>query len=405
MKTGPALLALSIVLAGCATEPRPTDAMALEPAFPPLPPARMAPLRAAAGVFYTAEFARGTMSDRSAPEVSHRPGPASVALFDHVLASAFERVVRLSTWPPATPAAADTALVFVPRIAGVATIRDPSSHTAAGFFSRLIEYGVDLYTPAGVRVDSWTLYARSRIEGAWTPRNDGLYPAAFRDAAAQLLASIVRRPALAAKLPVARSADAPGRPAAPRTVSRGPIRLAIASVLEPTAASDRKSGNDAACLADALSQAVPQVSIVPFEQIQDDLFPWFEGSTLMDTAQRMSDLMRQAAVRDGFEHAGVDFMALIHSERTSNRNPDALRCDTTYRAPGCSGVRGDALKTRLQVTLWNLRRFTMSAKFEVESAGSATFAGLTVPIPGAEKSSGSACERAAAAIGQLIGGR
>lgn len=405
MRTAPALLALSVVLAACATEPRPTDAIVLEPAFPSLPPARMAPMRAAAGVFYSAEFSRGTTTDRNAPEVSHRPGPASVALFDHVLASAFERVVRVPTWPPPAPDAADVVVVFVPRIAGVATIRDPPSQTAAGFSGRLIEYGVDLYTPAGVRVDSWTLYARSRMEGAWTPRNDALYPVAFRDAAAQLLASIARRPALAAKLPVAPAADASGRAPAPRTVSRGSTRVAITSLLEPAAAGERKSGNDAICLADTLSRAVPEVSIVPLEEIRDALFPWFEVSTLMDTAQRMPDLLRQRAVRDGFERAGVDYMALIHSERTSSRNPDALRCDTTYRAPGCSGVRGDALKTRLQVTLWNLRRFTMSAKFEVESAGSATIAGLTVPIPGAERSSGSACERAAAAISQLIAGR
>lgn len=405
MRAAPALLAVSVVLAACATEPRPSDPNVLEPAFPALPPARIAPVQAAAGVFYSAEFARGTMSDRNAPEVSHRPGPASVALFDHVLASTFERVVRLSAWPPQAPDVAEAALVFVPRILGVTTIRDPSSQTAAGFSGRLIEYGVDLYTPTGVRVDSWTLHARSRIEGAWTPGNDALYPAAFRDAAAQLLTSIARRPALTAKLPVAPTADAAGRAPAPHTVLRGSIRVAIASVMGPAAASERKSGNDAICLADTLSRVVPELSIVPLEEIRDALFPWFEVSTLMDTAQRMSDLMRQRAVRDGFEHAGVDYMALIHSERTSNRNPDALRCDTTYRAPGCSGVRGDALKTRLQVTLWNLRRFTMSARFEVESAGSATIAGLTVPIPGAEKSSGNACERAAAAISQLIAGR
>jgi hypothetical protein len=55
------------------------------------------------------------------------------------------------------------------------------------------------------------------------------------------------------------------------------------------------------------------------------------------------------------------------------------------------------------VTLWNLRRFTMSARFEVEGAGAATFAGLTVPIPGSQAASASACERAAEAIGHLVG--
>lgn len=401
MKPAHAVLALCIGLTGCATQPGPNDPIVLQPAFPSLPAARLAPLPTAVGVFYTPEFTHGAMTDRGAPEVTHRPGTASIALFDHVLAAAFEGVVRLSAWPPPAAAAPqDTALVFVPRIAGVATIRNRPTQTAAGFSGRLIEYGVDVYTSGGDRIDSWILLARSRMDGAWAPRDDRLYPAAFRDAAAQLLTSIVRRPALHARLPVAARAEI--APARPHANQRGPIRLAITSLLEPSESRERKTANDAACLADALAQANPEMSIVPVEQIQDALFPWFEHSTLMDTAQQMPELMRQTAVQDGIGTAGLDYVALIHTERSSDRNPDVVRCDTTYRAPGCSGVRGDALKTRLQVTLWDLRRFTMSAKFEVESAGSATFAGLTVPIPGTRQASASACERAAAAISHLI---
>jgi len=47
----------------------------------------------------------------------------------------------------------------------------------------------------------------------------------------------------------------------------------------------------------------------------------------------------------------------------------------------------------------------LALSFEVESAGSATFAGLTVPIPGTDKSSARACERAADAISHLVGTR
>ena len=404
MKPAHAILALWIGLIGCANQPGASDAIVLQPAFPSLPAARLAPLPTAVGVFYTPEFTRGAITDRGAPEVTHRPGIASIALFDHVLAAAFEGVARLSAWPPPTavPPAAG-ALIFVPKIAGIATVRSPATQTAPGFSGRLIEYGVDVYASGGERIDSWTLHARSRTEGAWTPRDDRLYPAALRDAAAQLLNAIARRPALRARLPVATQPEI--TPAGPRTGRPGPIRLAITSLLEPSDASEGKTVNPSACLADGLAQAHPEVSIVPVEQIRDALFPWFEPSILIDTAQRMPELMRQAAVRDGVGSAGLDYIVLIHTERSSDRNPDALRCDTTYRAPGCSGVRGDPLKSRLQVTLWNLRRFTMSARFEVESAGSATIAGLTVPIPGTRQKSAGACERAAAAISHLIESR
>ena len=399
-----AALALWIGLGGCATQPEPNDSIVLLPAFPSLPAARLTPLPIAVGVHYAPEFAHGVVVDRSAPEVTHRPGPASVALFDHVLASAFEGVVRVAAWPPpANDRQQNVALVFVPRIVGVATVRNPPSRTSGGFSGRLIEYAVDVFTTAGDRVDAWTLHARSQRDGAWSPRDDRLYTAAFRDAAAQLLTAIVRRPALRARLPAARQPET--APSGPRAAPPGPIRLAITSLLEPSESGERKTVNDAACLAGALAQSHPEMSVVPVEEIRDALFPWFERSTLMDAAQQMPELMRQAAVRAGIGSAGLDYVALIHTERSSDRNPDALRCDTTLRAPGCSGVRGDALKTRLQVTLWNLRRFTMSARFEVESAGSATIAGLTVPIPGSRQGSASACERAAAAISHLIEAR
>lgn len=404
MKPAYAFLALWACLGGCAVQPAPPDANELRPALPVLPQARFAPLPTAVGVFYTPEFSHHPVADRSLPGLSHRPGAASIALFDRVLESAFERVVRLSAWPLAAgDAPPEISLVFVPGIAGIATLRYPPGQAAPASASRLLEYGVEVFTPAGERIDSWTLHAKSRMDGTWSAREDRLYPAALRDAAAQLLTSIAWRPALNSRLPGARPAE--GSVSASHPASRPAVRLAISSLLEPAESRERRIANDAACLAQALTRAVPQVSVVPLEDIQDALFPWFEHSSLMDTAQHMPELLRQPAVREGVRSAGLDYVALIHTERSSERDPGAVRCDTTYKAPGCSGVRGDALKTRLQVTLWNLRRFIMSARFEVEGAGAATFAGLTVPIPGAQASSASACERAAEAIGQLIGSR
>jgi hypothetical protein len=402
MKPVHAFIALWACLAGCVTQPAPPDANVLQPVFPALPQARFAPLPASVGVYYTPKFSIHPVADRSAPGLSHRPGAASIALVDRVLESAFERVVRLSAWPLAAAAEPpEYSLVFVPRIAGIATIRNPPGQAAPASAGRLLEYRVEVFTPAGERIDSWTLHAKSRMDGAWTAREDRLYPAALRDASAQLLTSIAWRPALTSRLPGARPAE--GSVPAPHPVSRATVRLAIASLLEPAESRERRTASDAACLAEALTRTVPQASVVPLEDVQDALYPWFEHSSLMDTAQRMPELLRQPTVREGIRSAGLDYVALIHTERSSERNSDAVRCDTTYKAPGCSGVRGDALKTRLQVTLWNLRRFTMSARFEVEGAGAATFAGLTVPIPGSQASSVSACERAAEAIGNLVG--
>ena len=182
------------------------------------------------------------------------------------------------------------------------------------------------------------------------------------------------------------------------------MRLSIASPLEPAETRDRTVAGDAGCITETLAQANPRITVVPLEQVQDDLFPWFEPANLVETAQRMLELMRLASVREGLTAAGLDYVAFLRTERSSERNPEAVRCDTTYRAPGCSGVRADALKSRVQATVWNLRRYSMSARFETESAGAATFSGVAVPIPGERASPASACARAADAIGRLIGG-
>jgi len=143
------------------------------------------------GVFYSAEFAQQAVADRALTGISHRAGAASVALFDRVLEAAFEQVVRLPAWP--VPAGAErpaVAVVFVPRLAGIATVQTPGST------ARLLEYVIEAYAPSGERIDSWTIHAKSRREGPWGARDDPLYPAALRDAAAQLLTSVATRSAL-----------------------------------------------------------------------------------------------------------------------------------------------------------------------------------------------------------------
>ena len=395
MSPARALLAIAACLAGCAAPTDRPDPNVLQPAPASLPQPRVVASPAKVAVYYSADFAHSPVADRGIAGVSHRAGPASVALFDRVLDAQFGEVLRLPAWPPAAgaerPAAA---FVLVPRFAGIATVRAPGST------ARLVEYAIEAFAPDGQRIDAWTIYAKSRRDGPWSAREDDLYPAALRDAAAQLLISIAERPALKRRLPAVAVAQVPGtRLGTPA----GAVRIAITSPLE-AAERERAEAGDAKCIAEALAQANPHASVVPLEQVQDELFPWFEHANLAETSQRMLELMRLPPVREGLSASRLDYVAFLHTERSTERNPEAVRCDTTYRAPGCSGVRADALKSRIQVSLWNLKRYSMSARFETESAGSATFSGVTVPIPGQRASPASACARAGDAIGRLVGG-
>ena len=391
MKHSRALLALAACLAGCAGPSDRPDANSIQPAPAALPQARVTALPAKVAIFYSQAFVQQPVPDRGIAEISHRAGAASVALFDRVLEASFEQVIRLPAWPPAAgtqPPA--VALVFVPRFAGIATVRTPGST------ARLLEYAIDAYAPSGERIDSWTVYAKSRRDGAWSARDDDLYPAALRDAAAQLLTTVAARPALKRRLPDAAVTSASAR--RPVAAPAGAVRVSITSPLDAV-----EGRGEARCVAEALARAHPGATVVPLEQVQDELFPWFEHANLAETSQRMLELMRLPPVREGLAASRLDYVAFLHTERSSERNPESIRCDTTYRAPGCSGVRGDALKSRVQVSVWNLKRYSMSARFETESAGSATFSGVAVPLAG-QQSSASACARAGDAIGRLVDG-
>ena len=387
-----ALLALAACLAGCAGPSDRPDPNSIQPAPAALPQARVSPLPAAVAVFYSPAFVQQPVTDRGIAEISHRAGAASVALFDRVLEASFDQVLRLPAWPAAAGSEAPAvALVFVPRFAGIATIRTPGST------ARLLEYAIDVFMPSGERIDSWTVYARSRRDGAWSAREDDLYPAALRDAAAQLLASVATRPALKRRLPEAALTSGAGK--RPAGAPAANVRVSITSPLDAV-----EARGEARCVAEALARAHPGATVVPLEQVRDELFPWFEHANLAETSQRMVELMRLPPVREGLAAARLDYVAFLHTERSSERNPETIRCDTTFRAPGCSGVRGDAIKSRIQVSVWNLKRYSMSARFETESAGSATFSGVAVPLAAQQSSAGSACARAGDAIGRLIGG-
>src|SRR5262249_12153400 len=137
MNRARALFAIAACLTGCAAPPDRPDPNSIQPAPVALPPARVVPSPAAVAVFYSPGFTRQQVADRAMPSLSHRPGPASVALFDRVLEAAFGQVVRLPAWPSDPGKRPEVALVFVPRVAGIATVQTPGST------ARLVDYTIE----------------------------------------------------------------------------------------------------------------------------------------------------------------------------------------------------------------------------------------------------------------------
>ena len=224
-------VAVAAWLAGCAGPTDRPDDNVIQPAPASLPQPRVSPVPVKVAVFYSPEFAQHPVADRALAGVSHRAGAASVALFDRVLEAAFEQVVRLPAWPlPADAERPAVAAIFVPRFAGIATVQAPGST------ARLVEYAIEAYVPSGERIDSWTIYAKSRREGSWSARDDQLYPAALRDAAAQLLTSVATRPALKRRLPAAAPASAGTRAGG---TPAGAVRVSVTSPLEAAEARER----------------------------------------------------------------------------------------------------------------------------------------------------------------------
>ncbi|MDH3314629.1 MAG: hypothetical protein OER43_02520 [Gammaproteobacteria bacterium] len=376
-----ALVALALLLmSGCAAQRTVLPAWTL----PQLPPPRVATLPLTVGVHYPDAFHREKHQDKMGEAFwyVHKPGGASVALFDSVLSATFERIVRIPTWPPTGGAHPEVALVIVPNISDVRT-------DYPGYLYRTITYEISIFTAGGVRIDNWTVVATGT--GTVFTSHETFSTSALRDGAAQLLIGLRERPEIRARLPA--------HDPAPITEAAADARARNNGIVILTSASGGESWET--CMKDALSVGTPSVPVIETERFRDAVFPWFEPSVLPESdagAQRIKNPLVGAAAME----IGARYVLLVGGKTVHGQGKGPFWCGGGYGGAGCLGVTSAERHTSLSLTLWDLLRREAVDEIEASESGSATWIGIVVPIPIISMTETEACQEAAAKVRQLL---
>jgi len=178
------LLAMSLVLAGLAG----CGQVRLE-AKPQLPPPLIDRLPATVAVHYPAEFRDFLYKEeRYGIKYEFLLGPAHVVKLQRLLEAMFDRVVEVDDPAQAQAVAPDVRLVLEPRFEDYAFLTPQDM--AGDYFTVTIRYRLDVYSPAGERVDGYvfTGYGREKA-GSFSGNTEPLTGAtqrAMRDAGAKL---------------------------------------------------------------------------------------------------------------------------------------------------------------------------------------------------------------------------
>ncbi|MEO0974687.1 MAG: hypothetical protein AAFX85_16480 [Pseudomonadota bacterium] len=164
------------------------------PASVPTPVLAALPLTV--GVYYEEEFRNFLYIEKLlyGPEINLELGDANVNMFDQMVDSVFSGHVELGE-PQAGSAAVDA--IIVPTVDEYAFLTPEQA--GVDFYSVSIRYKVDLLSPSGNLLDSWTVDSYGRTRATGITGNNSLSQAnreALRDATAALALDMQERPSI-----------------------------------------------------------------------------------------------------------------------------------------------------------------------------------------------------------------
>lgn len=371
--------ALLTVLSGCAMSPVMLDPVPV----PQIPEPRVSRGDAVVGVYYSPEFAVDPVYEMGGLglTVIHRPGAANTALFDQLLAAAFRRVVRLEQAPAKDSLPQGIDAVIVPTLGYLRMY----NHTPAGSNSVWMRVQIQILSPTLEEIDLWDYTAIAQRPPGWKYERN--YAPLYRAAAAQFLLDLNERPKLEAL-----RGKPPDMPAVPIAASApGTVALLPAP---------RGTHRWVECVTEALDDKT-RARVVGADRFRDAMFPWFETSTLPDTAEALAQRIRQAIAHAGTQSTPYPTLALIGGD-TTNRFNGPFYCSANAMGAGCLGAASGERKTVIRVAVWDLLRATQTTEFESSESGTSVLLGLLLPVPLIAPTEGRACELAASGLSQAI---
>jgi hypothetical protein len=371
---------LVVAACGCQVTVSVPNTLTETPAIEPLP--------VSVGVHYDEAFLANVHEDVK-PNIDTwivPVGQGSKPLLDTCFAGMFEQVTQLDEWAPGDPVPPNLAGVIVPRIERFDFERRP--------FRAAVGYQLTVHTPRGERCVSRV--ARGEGEnvvdrGSWDVSNrrkaSSAVEQAMRAAAAQLVLDFSRDARISswlARQGVRGSVEHGMFGARPgdRTTRREPRR---AVVLIPIPAGRETEGyrsiSNAAArrLAWKLGRTIPPHPAIDLDDFCNELFPWFQRSTMPGDAS-MGMVLRKPAVARRLRELDIGHLILVRGSALDGDFEGPMLAGAGFGAAGALGVSGRDEEAEVTAVVWDATS-CRSRRMTGYDSGHSTILGLIAPIP------------------------
>jgi len=156
------------------------------------------------------------------------------------------------------------------------------------------------------------------------------------------------------------------------------------------------------CLTRYLLNALPQISLVRHEKIQDLLYPWMEPGTQPENEQDFAALMRREDVHLRLAGVGVRFLVAFSGSTRTEDWKGGIFCGGGYGGAGCLGYSWAGKKTALDAVLWDLADIDHPELAEASKSGTSIMPALLLPIPIPASTQSGACRELGRRISMII---
>jgi hypothetical protein len=147
------------------------------------------------------------------------------------------------------------------------------------------------------------------------------------------------------------------------------------------------------CVGERLAGGASGLHVQPNEAFTDQLFPWFEPSTVPTRAEGVAAVLAQPGVSEKVAATGVRYIVWLDGTTRKTDGGGSLACGAAPGGAGCIGFGWWEKESAYEATVWDLKQAKSMGSVGTNVTGTSAIVGAIVPLPFIARVQGTACNR------------
>lgn len=167
---------------------------------------------------------------------------------------------------------------------------------------------------------------------------------------------------------------------------------------------DRDTENDfVSCVGEKITQAAPELSVIPEQEFVDALYPWFEASTAPMDISGLDRLLDKQTVAQQLKDLNLRYFIWINGFTETTDSKGSLSCAVGPGGGGCFGFKSWDDEADYEAAVWDLKHKNVAAKVNTETEGTSFVPAVIVPVPLLARVKATACDAMSKQLLETLG--